>query len=76
MKKSSKRKNGLIKIVKPLKDYKVICVDKKLNKFWLEKTFETFSYAKDFVDSIEAPNIEYYIQYKDSNRVLYKKIGE
>ena len=75
MGKSNKKIGRLTPKVILNKDYKVICVNPETKESWIEAELPTFNDAKTLIDINTLPNVEYYVLFKDSNRVLYKKEG-
>ena len=75
MRESHRKKGQLTRKVSPTNDYKVICLNTKTNQSWVEVELFSLHDAKVFIDNNTLPNVEYYVLFKESNRVLYKKEG-
>ena len=75
MRKSHRKKGHLTRKVSLTNDYKVICLNTKTNQSWVEVELFSLHDAKAFIDNNTLPNVKYYVLFKDSNRVLYKKEG-
>jgi hypothetical protein len=75
MRKPHRKKGQLTRKVPQLNNYKVICLNTKTNQSWLEVELFSLNDAKVFIDNNTLPNVEYYVLFKESNRVLYKKEG-
>ena len=75
MRKPHRKKGQLTRKVHQLNNYKVICLNTKTNQSWVEVELFSLNDAKVFIDNNTLPNVEYYVLFKESNRVLYKKEG-
>ena len=75
MRKSYRKKGQLTRKVSQNNDYKVICLNTKTSQSWIEAELFSLHDAKVFIDNSTLPDVEYYVLFKESNRVLYKKEG-
>ena len=55
--------------------FRVIAVQPHIGKMWVIGHYMTYLQAKDEVDNMPTSDIDYYV-HNDSNRVIYKKLGE
>ena len=73
-----RRKGGLIQSTKSSKDeeytFRVIAI-KIPSKVWVVGKYTSFNEAKELIDSLDAVDVDYYLENINSNRVLYSKVG-
>tara|TARA_R110000744_G_scaffold139486_14_gene250537 strand:+ start:174 stop:401 length:228 start_codon:yes stop_codon:yes gene_type:complete len=75
MRKLHRKKGQLTRKAFSTNDYKVICLNTKTNQFWVEVELSSLQDAKVFIDNNTLLNVEYYVLFKENNRILYKKEG-
>jgi hypothetical protein len=61
--------------VKDSQQFRVIAENKTPQNFWLFGEYSSLDDAKQEIDKLHTPDVNYYI-YSELNRVLYTKIGE
>ncbi len=55
--------------------FKIIAENLNPQNFWVFGEYSSFDIAKEEIDKLHTPDVNYYI-YSDLNTVLYTKIGE
>jgi len=73
-----RRKGGLIQSTKSIKDedytFRIIAINPP-SKVWVVGKYTSFNEAKELIDSLDAVDVDYYLENINSNRVLYSKVG-
>ena len=62
-------------LVKEAQQFKIIAENQSPQNFWVFGEYSSFEIAKQEIDKLHTPDVNYYI-YSDLNTVLYTKKGE